>query len=117
MKKPEAGMSVSYHIGSDAYHQIIARITRNGKNIETLDAKTVLDGLTNDEWNALAREVRLERVAICLAKRLQWVLEEYGQKTLPQTFTLRNNGHYLSRGNGSGWLELDSTYEYLDPSF
>lgn len=115
--EPEMGMSVSYHIGSDSYHQIIARITRNGRTIETLNAEIVLNGLTNDEWNALPKEVRLEQVAICLAKQLKFLSEQYERTTLFNIYTLRNNGYYQSKGIGCGWLELNSTYEYFDPSF
>ena len=117
--KPKVGMSVSYAIGSDSYHQIIMRITRNGKTIETLDAGYLLGGISYDNWLATPQSIRLTHINNVLKERLALAKELYG-KTNPQLkniFTLCSDGHFRTKGTRSGNLYLNSSCEYLDPSF
>lgn len=115
--KPEVGMSVSYEIGSDSYHQIIMRITRNGKTIETLDAKYVLGGVSYENWSAMPQSVRLTHINKVLEERLSLIKETTGKSHLRDIFTLCSDGHYRRKGTQSGNLYLNSTYQYLDPNF
>jgi hypothetical protein len=116
---PEVGMSVSYSIGSDSYHQIIMRITRNGKTIETLNADDVLGGLSYENWLATPQSIRLAHINNVLQKTLAFIEEEYERPNpqLRHIFTLCSDGHYRSRGTQSGSLYLNSTHQYFDPSF
>jgi len=117
--KPEVGMSVSYSIGSDSYHQIIMRITRNSKTIETLNADDVLGGLSYENWLATPQSIRLAHINNVLQKTLAFIEEEYERPNpqLRHIFTLCSDGHYRSKGTRSGFLYLNSTYQYFDPSF
>jgi hypothetical protein len=117
--KPEVGMSVSYSIGSDSYHQIIMRITRNGKTIETLNADDVLGGLSYENWLATPQSIRLAHINNVLQKTLAFIEEEYERPNpqLRHIFTLCSDGHYRSKGTQSGSLYLNSTHQYFDPSF
>ena len=115
--KPEVGMSVSYSIGSDSYHQIIMRITRNGKTIETLDANCVLGGVSYDDWSAMPQDIRLTHINKVLEERLSLIKETTGKSHLRHIFTLCSDGHYRTRKTQSGNLYLNSTYQYLDPNF
>lgn len=52
---PRIGDSATYYIGSDAYHEIIIGVERNGKTIKTYSAEAILQaaGLSLEEWNKL----------------------------------------------------------------
>ncbi len=117
--KPEVGMSVSYSIGSDSYHQIIMRITRNGKTIETLDADYVLGGVSHENWLAMPQSIRLVHINNVLEERLALIKEVYGtvNPRLNHIFTLCSDGYYRRKATQSGSLTLNSTREYLDPNF
>jgi len=117
--KPKVGMSVSYSIGSDSYHQIIMRITRNGKTIETLDAGYLLGGTSYDNWLATPQSVRLTHINDVLEERLALIKELYGKANpqLPHIFTLCSDGHFRTKRTKCGNLYLNSSREYLDPNF
>jgi hypothetical protein len=115
--KPEVGMSVSMGIGSDRYHQIIVRITRNGKTIETLSADTVLGGMSYEDWTNAPESIRLTHINNSLAKALEYRKEEYNLNHLYHIYTQKTNGEFSMKGCNYGWLTLNSTREYSDPSF
>ena len=125
--KPEIGMSVTYYIGSDAYHKIIVDITRNGRNVLVMSANEVLGNVSVSDWNAIPMSVR------ALHARKTWAdfktemfsiepdvavaYREIDRVRNRNTFTLRNDGDYMKKGQNCGYLKLNSTYAYLDPSF
>jgi hypothetical protein len=125
--KPEVGMSVTYYIGSDAYHEVIVDITRNGRNVLVMSADEVLGGVSVSDWNAIPMSVRT------LHARKAWIDfmakvhenepdEEFANRLIERvrngnTFTLRQDGYYISKGSNCGYLKLNSTYAHLDPSF
>jgi len=125
--KPEVGMSVTYYIGSDAYHEVIVDITRNGRNVLVMSANEVLGNVSVSDWNAIPMSVRT------LHARKAWIDfmaqvhenepdQEFANRQIERvrnrnTFTLRNDGDYMKKGQNCGYLKLNSTYEYLDPSF
>lgn len=115
--KPKVGMSVSMSIGSDTYHEIIVRITRNGKTIETLDARKVLGGLSYEDWTNTPESIRLTHINNLLAEVLEARMEDYGTSQLRSAYTMRSNGSFGKKGYNCGWITLNSTREYLDPSF
>jgi len=115
--KPEVGMSVSMSIGSDTYHEIIMRITRNGKTIETLNARTVLGGMSYEDWTNTPESIRLTHINNLLAEVLEARFEERNATQLSSIYTLRSNGMFCKKSNNCGWVTLNSTRQYLDPSF
>jgi hypothetical protein len=115
--KPRVGMSVSMGIGSDTYHEIIVRITRNGKTIETLNANTVLGGMSYEDWTNTPESIRLTHINKLLAEVLESRMEDYNSTQLRSIYTLKSNGRYSTKGYDFGWITLNSTREYLDPSF
>ena len=115
--KPAIGMSVSMSIGSDSYHEIIVRITRNGKTIETLDASRVLGGMSYEDWTNTPENIRLTHINNLLAEVLEARMEEYNSKQLRSIYTLRSNGRFCHKGYNCGWITLNSTRKYSDPSF
>lgn len=115
--KPKVGMSVSMGIGSDSYHEIIMRITRNGKTIETLEARTVLGGMSYEDWTNAPESIRLTHINNLLAEVLEARFEERNATQLHNIYTLRSNGRFYSKGYNCGSITLNSQYEYSDPSF
>ena len=115
--KPKVGMSVSMSVGSDTYHEIIMRITRNGKTIETLPAKKVLEGVSYENWTSAPESIRLTHINNLLARVLEARFEERNATQLQSVYTMRSNGQFAKKGINSGWITLNSTREYLDPSF
>ena len=125
--KPEIGMSVTYYIGSDAYHKIIVDITRNGRNVLVMNADSVLGGVSVSDWNAIPMSVRALHARKTWAnfKTEMFAIEpdvavayrEIDRVRNRNTFTLRNDGDYMKKGQNCGYLKLNSTYAYLDPSF
>ena len=115
--KPEVGMSVSMGIGSDRYHQIIVRITRNGKTIETLSARTVLGGMSYEDWANTPESIRLTHINNLLTKVLEARFEERNTNQLHSIYTLRSNGKFCKKSYNCGWVTLNSTRQYLDPNF
>ena len=115
--KPKVGMSVSMSVGSDTYHEIIVRITRNGKTIETLPAGKVLGGMSYENWAITPESIRLTHINNLLAQVLEARLEERNATQLQSVYTMRSNGQFAQKGINSGWITLNSTREYLDPSF
>ena len=115
--QPKLGMSVSMSIGSDTYHEIIVRITRNGKTIETLDARSVLGGVSYEDWTNTPESIRLTHINNLLAEVLEARMEERNATQLRSIYTMRSNGQFAKKGINCGWITLNSTREYLDPSF
>lgn len=115
--QPKVGMSVSMSIGSDTYHEIIVRITRNGKTIETLGARSVLGGMSYEDWTNTPESIRLTHINNLLAEVLEARFEERNATQLNSLYTQKSNGRYSMKGCNFGWITLDSTREYLDPSF
>lgn len=126
--KPEVGMSVTYYIGSDAYHKIIVDITRNGRNVLVMSADKVLGGVSVSDWNAIPMSVRTLHARNAWIELMTQLHDNAGDDFISanhevarirngNTFTLRNDGYYISKGSKWGHLKLNSTYEYLDPSF
>ena len=125
--KPEVGMSATYHIGSDAYHEIIVDITRNGRSVLTLDARTVLGGVSLEDWNAMPQDIRASRARKAWLNLLASIVEDsdddidamFTANRLRNdgTYTVRKSGEFFKKGTNYGWLKLNSQYSYLDPSF
>ena len=115
--KPQLGMSVSMSIGSDTYHEIIVRITRNGKTIETLSARTVLGGMSYENWTNAPESIRLTHINNLLTKVLEARFEERNTNQLHSIYTLRSNGKFCKKSYNCGWVTLNSTRQYLDPNF
>lgn len=122
------GASVSYAIGSDAYHHIIIATERSSRNIVTTHISNVLHFLneTLEQWNQ--RDFTSKIVA---ANRVHYLMTDnainaLGSKEegvrwvkthMTSTFTLRKDGSYRMKGNDHGYLHIGSDREYLDPSF
>jgi len=126
--KPEVGMSVTYYIGSDAYHKVIVDITRNGRNVLVMSADEVLGGVSVSDWNAIPMSVRAQRARGAWIELMTNLHDNAGDDFISanhevecirnrNTFTLRNDGDYMKKGQNCGYLKLNSTYAYLDPSF
>jgi hypothetical protein len=125
--KPEVGMSVTYYIGSDAYHEVIVDITRNGRSVLVMSADKVLGGVSVSDWNGIPMSVRTLHARKAWIDFMAQVHENESDQGIANrqierirnsnTFTLRNDGYYMSKGSNCGYLKLNSTYEYLDPSF
>jgi hypothetical protein len=111
------GMSVSMSIGSDTYHEIIMRITRNGKTIETLPANIVLGGMSYEDWTNTPESIRYTHINNLLTEVLEARFEERNATQLRSIYTMRSNGEFAKKGMNCGWITLNSTREYLDPSF
>ena len=124
---PEVGMSVTYYIGSDAYHEIIVDITRNWRSVLTLDARKVLGGVSLADWNSvpqLVREIRARDTWIELIAGIVDNADDESDAMLTidrirnqSTFTLRKDGTFVSKGDKYGYLKLNSQYQYSDPTF
>lgn len=124
---PEIGMSVTYYIGSDAYHEIIVDITRNGRSVLTLGAQQVLGGVSLEDWNAMPQDIRASRARKAWLNLVASIVEDSHDENSAMvyidgirngsTFTLRNSGEFLLKGKDFGYLKLNSQYQYSDPSF
>ena len=124
---PEIGMSATYFIGSDAYHEIVVDVTRNGKSVLTLHADRVLGGVSLADWNEMPQGIRSMRARKAWIDLLASVVENSDNETEAMwtiqrirnsgSYTLRKSGEYLKKGTNFGWLKLNSQYSYLDPSF
>lgn len=125
---PQVGMSVSMHIGSDSYHEIVVKTERNAKVIYTMSAGVIFRALTCtlEEWNSrspeakkmLAANVFVNRIASELASG-ESLEEAMRQNTDCYTYraTGRNAGRYVEKGSDHCRLKLNSQYHYMDPSF
>ncbi len=126
--KPKIGMSVSMGIGSDSYHQIIVKMERNSKTIYTMPARWVIGGILKNDWNELPESIKAKRSADALQVAIEnlvrdfptmregWALEQ-ATKCYTYRSTGRRAGRYVAKGDSYCILDLDSQYEYLDPSF
>lgn len=124
---PEIGMSATYYIGSDAYHEIIVDITRNGRSVLTLSAKQVLGGVSLEDWNNVPQSVRALRARDTWIELMAGIVENADDEldanvTIERirnrnTYTLRKSGEFFKKGTDFGYLKLNSQYEYSDPSF
>lgn len=122
------GSSVSYRIGSDAYHHIIIHTERSSRTIITTHISNVLHFLneTLEQWNqrdftskiiASNRALHLmtnHAISILGSKQegIHWT-----ETHMTKTFTLRKDGSYRLKGQEHGFLTIGSDYEYRDPSF
>jgi len=126
--QPKVGMSVSMGIGSDSYHQIIVKMERNSKTIYTMPARWVIGGILKNDWNELPESIKAKRSADALQVAIEnlvrdfptmregWALEQ-ATKCYTYRSTGRRAGRYVAKGDSYCILDLDSQYEYLDPSF
>jgi hypothetical protein len=124
---PEIGMSATYFIGSDAYHEIIVDITRNGKSVLTLSADRVLGGVSLADWNSVPQSVRAIRARDTWIELIAGIVDNADDESDAMwttdrirnsgTYTLRKSGEFFKKGTNYGWLKLNSQYSYLDPSF
>jgi hypothetical protein len=124
---PEIGMSATYFIGSDAYHEIVVDVTRNGKSVLTLSADRVLGGVSLADWNEMPQGIRSMRARKAWIDLLASVVENSDDDTEAMwkthrirnsgSYTLRKSGEFFKKGTNFGWLKLNSQYSYLDPSF
>lgn len=124
---PEIGMSATNYIGSDAYHEIIVDITRNGRSVVTLGAQQVLGGVSLEDWNAMPQDIRASHARKAWVNLLASIVEDSNDEISAMvyidgiredaTYTLRNSGRFFKKGKDYGWLKLNSQYEYRDPSF
>lgn len=124
---PEIGMSATYYIGSDAYHEIIVDITRNGRSVLALGARQVLGGVSLEDWNAMPQYIRASRARKAWRNLVASIVEDSGDESSAMiyidgirnrsTYTLRKSGEFFKRGTNFGYLKLNSQYEYSDPSF
>lgn len=136
---PRIGGSASYHIGSDAHHEIIIGVERNGKTIKTYSAVAILGfaGFTLEGWNKLDENDRFratrkalrtifnhhyeyalgwqEGITKATAEANHWL------KSQTREFTARTakNGetYFLLKGEKYGELVIGSQYSYRDPHF
>ncbi len=125
---PIIGMSVSMGIGSDSYHQIIVKTERNKKTIYTMPARWILGGVALNDWNAMSDSIKAKRAHDALELAIEnlkkdfptmregWALEQ-ATKCYTYRSTGRMAGRYVAKGDSYCVLNLDSQYEYLDPSF
>jgi hypothetical protein len=130
---PAIGMSVSYAIGSDSYHQIIVEIARNGKTIRTAPAEAIINhsGMTLEQWNTATETTRKaetlaawnQMISQATAYEMSWgdidaeKAERLSIKGMSDTYTLRQNGCYMTQGANFGYIHLNDQSEYRDPSF
>ncbi len=134
---PRIGGSASYHIGSDAHHEIIIGVERNGKTVKTYSAEAILKSadLSLEEWNKLDENDRFHATR----KALRAIFNDYYEHALgfatvseatalakgwvqsrTQEFTARvRNGetYFLLKGEKYGFLSIGSQYSYRDPHF
>jgi hypothetical protein len=129
---PEVGMSVTYYIGSDAYHRIVVAKARNSRVVYTMNAEKVLGNLDLQTWQELPASIRRTSARNAWVNSIRNIFQD-AQELYPTdeatvnnivkrwkdgfAFTLRNDGYYISKGQNCGHLKVNSTYEYLDPSF
>jgi len=129
---PAIGMSVSYGIGSDSYHEIIIDMKRNGRTITTTSAESLLKevGMDIEQWNALTDEARAEHTikawetisnemikylidcGFSVSSAQQTVMGSYAD-----SYTLRADGSYRSQGSKYGFIRLNSQRAYQSPEF
>lgn len=131
---PTVGMSVSYQIGSDTYHEIIIMTERNARTIYTVNADVVLafHNETLEQWNMNKPTVKAEktvhaiisRIKDAIAYEMSWndgMTEERANTIafdrLTSKYTKRADGSYRTAGKDHGFCYLNSQREYLDPSF
>ena len=130
---PRIGMSVSYCIGSDSYHEIIVKTEKNARTILTARADSILinAGLILDEWNDLTEEEQ-EKVTVkgfnaliqeMIAYEMSWgdtTLEDatrIAHADVTKKYTKRNDGSYMTAGKNFGWVSLNSQRRYMAPEF
>lgn len=130
---PAIGMSVSYGIGSDSYHEIIVEITRKGKTIRTASAEAIINhsGMTLEQWNTATKTTRKietlaawnQMISEAIAYEMSWgdtdleKVAKWSINRMSHTYTMRQNGRYMTQGATFGSINLDDQYEYRDPSF
>jgi len=130
---PNIGMSVSYCIGSDSYHEIIVKTEKNARTILTARADELLffAGAELDKWNALTEEAReFETIKAfnklmeeSLAYEMSWrdtTLEDATRISFARAtnkYTKRNDGSYLTAGKNFGAIILNSQRRYMAPEF
>ena len=122
--KPKIGMSVSMGIGSDSYHEIIVKMERNAKTIYTMSSRIILGGIALDDWNALPESIKAKRAvdamndqAELFKREFPTMREGWAEEQQISVYTQKSNGRYSMKGCNFGWITLDCTREYLDPSF
>jgi hypothetical protein len=131
---PTVGMSVSYQIGSDTYHEIIIKTERNARTIHTVNADVVCGFWheTLEQWNSNNETAKAsktiiafqDRMECCVAYEMSWndgTTEERANAIafdrLTSKYTKRADGSYRTAGSDHGFCQLNSQREYLDPSF
>ena len=130
---PVVGLSASYGIGSDSYHQIVVSIPRAGRTVVTTDARNILNalGVTLDEWNSRNWEEKFVETEIAFQKvlneeieyEISWKdcsraeAERWAMAHLTKKFTIREDGRYRPIGENFGNLCLDSESHYQSPEF
>ena len=130
---PTVGMSISYGIGSDCYHEIIIDVTRNGRSFRSVPATLVYNNIppTDKDWFTRTAEDKawFANYAYCRAY-INWINDMrrafdmsiadatgYVEARIGTNFTMRKDGSYRPKGSNFGYASLDTSYEYRDPSF
>ncbi len=130
---PRVGMSVSYHIGSDSYHEMIIKTEKNARIILTVRADLVLRnaGLTLQEWNELSEKEQESATVKAFDAHIQELLAyemKWGDTTIEvatrrihnrcmNKYTKRNDGSYMTANKNFGAITLNSQYSYLALEF
>ncbi len=130
---PAIGMSVSYAIGSDSYHEIIVDLKRNGRTIITTRASVILNcaEMNLEQWNELTATERQEKtiafwnqmMADEIAHELSYgdtdieTAAKWAMNQIGRTYTLRADGSYRSQGSKYGFIRLNSQRAYQSPEF
>lgn len=131
---PTVGMSVSYQIGSDTYHEIIIKTERNARTIHAVNADVVLGfwNETLEQWNSNNETAKASKTIIAFRDRMEsavayemsWndgMTEERANAIsfdrLTSKYTKRADGSYRTAGADYGFCRLNSQHEYRDPSF
>ena len=126
-------MSVSYHIGSDSYHEIIVKTEKNARTILSARADSILfyAGVQLDEWNALTEEEQETETIKAFTKLMEESLayhKSWGDISVEDAtriafaratnkYTKRNDGSYKTAGKTFGWVSLNSQRRYMAPEF
>ena len=130
---PTVGMSISYGIGSDCYHEIIIDVTRNGKSFRSVPATLVYNNIppTDKDWftrtaddKAFMANYAYNHAYINWINHMRSEFDmsmtdaiKYVEARIGTNFTIREDGSYRPKGYNSGCASLDTSYEYRDPSF
>ena len=108
---PNVGALATMRVGSDAYPAVVTKVARNGREvtIQTVDYLCVAE----DASAGVGHKRRLSALNGDIKLGLP-------DGFIEETFTLRKNGEYISKGDPQSWgtgVSLGDAVAYRDPHF